>query len=332
MAGKRENKKKYAGSQRYLYIHFATLILYTLFPIGVYLWLHQSRLIPHSSVWVPICAIALSLVGLANVIVYYFKIFKPQMGVQELIRMLESTFGSVGEKGSDQSQILMQLLNRQANYELLRKEAEIEVLQSQINPHFLYNTLETIRGQAIFVGAKDIADTTKALADIFRYSISKKGTLIHLRDEISNIESYMRIQQIRFNNKFELQLEIDAEVEDLQLPKLIVQPVVENALKHGLEEKVGRGKVLIRSFRTPKELIVEVMDDGVGMTIERLKAVNARIMGKCVADDREGTGTHIGLSNINYRIKMIYGDAYGLVISSAEGIGTTVTLHLGIMQ
>lgn len=332
MVSNREKRARHSGNRGYLYIHMMIRITHSVLFAAMLVWICCSgRERPHF-VWAAVITAILTLICTVDVVVFYKKVFKPQLGIQELIRMLESTFGPVVGNNIDQSQILAQLLNRQANYELLRREAEIEALQSQINPHFLYNTLETIRGQAICAGATDIADTTKALANIFRYSISKNGTLIPLSDEISNIQSYMKIQQVRFSYKFELRLEIDEEVEDLKLPKLIIQPVVENALKHGLEEKMEEGYVLIHSFRTPTELIIEVTDNGVGMTTERLKTVNDRIIGKQVADYKEETSTHIGLSNISARIKMIYGDQYGLIVSSAEGIGTTVTLHLGIMK
>src|SRR5699024_9188264 len=129
------------------------------------------------------------------------------------------------------TELLQLLLQREAAAQIMTKEAEINALQSQINPHFLYNTLETIRGQALCCGATSIADATKALAEIFRYNISQKGAMISLKEELANIDAYMRIQSIRFNDRFTLHSDVAEDTLYIQIPKLLVQPVIENALK-----------------------------------------------------------------------------------------------------
>lgn len=130
---------------------------------------------------------------------------------------------------------------RKNNAQILNKQTELTALQSQINPHFLYNTLETIRGQALIDDNEEIAKMVEALSAFFRYSISRKGNLVTLRDELANIENYMLIQRYRFNNRFSMEVLIDEEDEeafDFLIPRLIIQPVVENAIFHGLEEKL----------------------------------------------------------------------------------------------
>lgn len=224
------------------------------------------------------------------------------------------------------------LLQRESAANILKKQAEIEALQNQINPHFLYNTLETIRGQAICFGAMEIAETTKALADIFRYNISKKGAMILLPEELANIDAYMKIQRIRFNDKFELQKKIEPEVLNLKIPKLLIQPIVENALKHGLEMKRGKGLISICAFSTEDTLIISVSDDGLGMSIEKLEELNKRLSNSNQFEIVKESSKNVGLVNINDRIKMIYGVKYGIDVKSVKDVGTKVTLSLGILN
>lgn len=190
---------------------------------------------------------------------------------------------------------------RKNNAQILNKQTELTALQSQINPHFLYNTLETIRGQALIDDNEEIAKMVEALSAFFRYSISRKGNLVTLRDELANIENYMLIQRYRFNNRFSMEVLIDEEDEeafDFLIPRLIIQPVVENAIFHGLEEKLEGGKVTIDIIVTDKNLILMISDNGKGMDVDTLKELNARIQSNNVElDDREernqrNTGIH----------------------------------------
>lgn len=180
---------------------------------------------------------------------------------------------------------------RKNNAQILNKQTELTALQSQINPHFLYNTLETIRGQALIDDNEEIAKMVEALSAFFRYSISRKGNLVTLRDELANIENYMLIQRYRFNNRFSMEVLIDEEDEeafDFLIPRLIIQPVVENAIFHGLEEKLEGGKVTIDIIVTDKNLILMISDNGKGMDVDTLKELNARIQSNNVElDDRE---------------------------------------------
>lgn len=180
---------------------------------------------------------------------------------------------------------------RKNNAQILNKQTELTALQSQINPHFLYNTLETIRGQALIDDNEEIAKMVEALSAFFRYSISRKGNLVTLRDELANIENYMLIQRYRFNNRFSMEVLIDEEDEeafDFLIPRLIIQPVVENAIFHGLEEKLEGGKVTIDIIVTDKNLILMISDNGKGMDVNTLKELNARIQSNNVElDDRE---------------------------------------------
>lgn len=219
------------------------------------------------------------------------------------------------------------LLKRDAMLTVAHKQAELEALQSQINPHFLYNTLETIRGQALVSGSKETAELTKALADIFRYNISRTGNIISLSDELENLKSYMKIQNTRFDNRFKVNITLEPELEKKKVPKLLLQPIVENCIKYGLEPKPEGGTIDIEIFETFNTVYIMIKDDGNGMSIEKLVELNNRLK-KSSKNIESNQGTHIGLVNINDRIKMIYGEEYGLNVESAPMIGTLVTVRI----
>lgn len=222
------------------------------------------------------------------------------------------------------------------NIEMLRKKTEYTALQSQINPHFLYNTLETIRSQAITDGDKEIAEMVERLSSIFRYSISRKGEIVTLRDELNNIRNYMKIMEFRFYDRFSLQIDIeDGRVLDFYIPRLILQPIVENAINHGLDETVTGGVVQIEVILVG-DMIITISDNGKGMSLHELDSLNQRIhafdqVGK-VVNENEQNGTGIALANVHKRIQLLYGKEYGLNVYSSEKCGTDVELVLPIID
>lgn len=223
--------------------------------------------------------------------------------------------------------------SRTSMAQVFDKEAELTALQSQINPHFLYNTLESIRGQAIIDGNKDIGKMIAALASFFRYSISTKGNLVTLREELNNIENYMMIQRYRFDNRFSLDIQIEEgeeEVYDYFVPRLTIQPIVENAIYHGLEECLENGKIEIDIIQTERQLIITVSDNGKGMVGETLEKINNKIHNQIEAEDIETTttGTGIALENIHRRIRLLFGEEYGMQLYSTLGHGTDVEVIL----
>ena len=216
---------------------------------------------------------------------------------------------------------------------ILNQQAEINYLQRQINPHFLYNSLESIRGNAIIKGESGIAEMTEALATFFRYSIRQKGNLVTLEEEIENVRNYFIIQQFRFNNKYAIQYIIDDSDEVLSrfyIPKLTMQPIVENAIYHGLERKIGNGKIAIRITLTYQRLIINIVDDGIGMPQDKLDALNDMLASDEDIDlTQKDTG--IALFNVNKRIKLYFGDKYGLFITSTVDFGTDVEIILPLI-
>ena len=215
------------------------------------------------------------------------------------------------------------------------KQAELAALQSQINPHFLYNTLDSIRGQALIENNTEIAKMVEALAGFFRYSISRKGELVRLRDEIFNIKNYMMIQQYRFSNRFSLEIIIDKEDEiayEYLVPRLIIQPIIENAIYHGLKEKLENGIITIEVVLTNNNMTIMVSDNGEGMDSEVLSEINSRIKasGQFFEKKKDDLSRRAGIAlpNINKRIQLLFGEEYGLNLYSTKDIGTDVEILL----
>lgn len=224
-------------------------------------------------------------------------------------------------------------IDREVAATIANTRAEISALQSQINPHFLYNTLDTIRGQALIDETPVIADMAEALSHIFRYSISSTGQLVTLQDELRNIDKYIMIQSFRFENKFSMDIKIEEdELVRYYIPKLTLQPIVENAIYHGLEIKKNGGLIKIYAYATKKHLVIQISDNGVGMTSQQLTHVNHSLRYQYTVIKSHGK-RHIGvaLSNIQQRIRLLFGEEYGLAIQSAPNQGTQVDFILPLI-
>ena len=234
---------------------------------------------------------------------------------------------------------LEEKLQDEYSVRMVDKQAKLSALQSQINPHFLYNTLECIRSEALLYDCDSIARMAKALASFFRYSISKKENIVTLREEFNNIENYFLIQSYRFDDKFSFEILAapeDREAYSCLIPKLSLQPIVENAIFHGLETKPDKGKVTIRVEMTEKNVIIIVSYDGVGIGREELERMRDSLKNSRKETDQEGKspgerGNGIALTNVSQRIKLIFGEDYGLNLYSTKGIGTDVEIILPIM-
>lgn len=210
--------------------------------------------------------------------------------------------------------------------EILHKQAEIDALQSQINPHFLYNTLESIRGLSLMKGVEEIADMTEALAVFFRYNIDRKDKFVTVLEEMESVDNYIEIQKIRFNDRLVLLKNYDEEIMKCYIPKLTIQPVIENAIYHGLEPRKGKGKVIINGTVTDNRLLINIIDNGQGMDEEERVRLNQKIEGGLSADSKKGSG--IALVNTNQRIRLCFGKEYGIYVYSTYGMGTNVQIHL----
>jgi len=217
------------------------------------------------------------------------------------------------------------------------RQAQYLALQNQINPHFLYNTLESIRGDALCAGAQGIANVTEALATFFRYSISNMDNLVQLEDELHNAENYFIIQNYRFGDRITMEVTVEegsAQARNYWVPKLILQPIIENAIIHGLENRVGPGKVTLHIGTDCQRLLISVMDDGAGMSAAVLDDIHkrlARVPTQRPGNEGNRTGG-IALVNVDNRIKILFGEQFGLMVSSVPNLGTRVAISLPIKK
>lgn len=224
--------------------------------------------------------------------------------------------------------------SRQYQYQLLQKEAQLDAMQSQIQPHFLYNALDSIRGLALTENAHQTAEMAEALSVFYRNSIGKPTKLLPLEQEIKNVDNYVKIQRFRFGERFELIKEFSPEAESLfhtyYLPKLTIQPVVENAIYHGIDRQSSGGIITLSLTVTQSRLIISVKDNGQGMPEQTLLLLNQSFRENTpyLKEPDENRHTGIALTNINSRIKMIYGDEYGLTAYSLEGLGSEFQISL----
>ncbi len=219
------------------------------------------------------------------------------------------------------------------NYQerITRKEAELKTLQAQINPHFLFNTLESINWMAQMNGVQSISDMVTSLSKLMEANIVRDDKLITLEEEVTYLTHYIAILKYRFGDRINLVRRVDAEVAQLRIPKLLIQPLVENAVYHGIEKKKGRdrGVILLRAFRAGEQAVIEVIDNGAGMPAEEVSALNDMLAQKGTQFAKTPNPRQsIGLGNVNQRIKLFYGPTYGLTLSSREGCYTKISMCL----
>jgi two-component system sensor histidine kinase YesM len=210
---------------------------------------------------------------------------------------------------------------------LQEREAQLRALQSQINPHFLYNTLETINWMAIRRKAGDISSLINALSTYFRLTLNKGRDFVTVHDEVRLAQAYLDIQSSRFENKFETVFDVEPGAELLIMPKLTLQPIIENALLHGIRKKRNPepGLITIRIYCEHKDVIVTITDNGAGIPESVLKHIMSSSLSK---DSMES----YGLYNVHERIRLYCGDAYGLTVHSEEGRGTEVSIRMKAIQ
>lgn len=232
----------------------------------------------------------------------------------DLIRMIASI-----------EELMSTLVKEQVQKEKLyarQKDVEFKMLASQINPHFMYNTLETIRMKARVNNQPDIENIVKMLAKMLRRNVEVGDRLVSLTSEINLVENYLKIQSYRFGERIHYDINVECDISNVQVIPLLLQPIVENAYVHGLEAKEGEGLLTI-TVKVEESLVILVNDNGVGISEEKLVEIN-----KSLNDFEDIDKTHIGLGNVNQRIKLLYGDSYGVHISSKQFTGTTVRISL----
>ncbi|MCD7736304.1 MAG: sensor histidine kinase [Lachnospiraceae bacterium] len=274
-------------------------------------------------------------------------------------------------EGEDEIAVLANSFNQMVNdirtlideayeQEMMQQEIEMKSLQMQINPHFLYNTLDTINWIARLNGVDQIGDLTYSLGNLMRYSLSKKD-FVTIDEELKNLRDYVEIQNVRYGDRMTVSYEADPELLDTYVPKLLLQPILENAIIHGVEDKIEPALIQIRIYHEEDDLYMVVEDDGVGMSQEAIEGLldlhpansmnqtvwhgsaepaksgetQDQIQNRSVLKDQKGashTHTSIGVNNVNRRIQKVFGPSCGLQIQSQLGSGTKVTLRMQIMR
>jgi two-component system, sensor histidine kinase YesM len=240
------------------------------------------------------------------------------------IRVSINSYNEIGELSQSFNQLVQKiniLLASIKSIEIKKREAELEALKSQINPHFLYNTLESIRMMAVIDDKMEIASAAEALANLFRYNIKHKKDIVNVKDELQHAKNYIHLQKIRYEDKFDFCLDIDDEVLSYKTLKFTLQPIIENAIYHGIEKKKGKGIIKISAHKIGGNLVFEIRDDGVGIPQDKLMEFKEYLKGYGGDDTKS-----IGLKNVNERVMLYFGRNYGLFIESTYGEGTSVRL------
>lgn len=205
----------------------------------------------------------------------------------------------------------------------LKRRAELKALQAQINPHFLYNTLDSIRWKAERAGAQDISRMTTALATLFRIGLSRGREIISVEQEAQHVGSYLQIQKLRYGGKLSYTVELSPDILQLYTVKLILQPLVENAIYHGIKESETPGLIAISGRRSGSVMELRVTDNGPGIPPERLAMLQADL-----ARGLSVSGEGYGIFNVNERIRLYFGAEYGLMLESEYGRGTVAAVRL----
>jgi two-component system sensor histidine kinase YesM len=276
----------------------------------------------------------------------YYWLYKPYRETERMLKLFIEGFApqdiydlryppSHGMAGALKK--LKVMLDTQELLTANRKQAQYLALQNQINPHFLYNTLEGIRGEAIAEGLDNVATMVETLASFFRYTISNMEQLVMLEDELENIQNYYIIQQYRFGSKIQLSVQYGDEDQErlfkCRLPKMTLQPIVENAVIHGIERKISPGHIQIKLVSTENLLIITISDDGVGIEESRLREISKKLdttFLHYVSPDSDGE-SGIAIVNVNNRIRLLFGEEYGITIYSTPNVGTDVEIMLPLI-
>ncbi|GAB2572339.1 cache domain-containing sensor histidine kinase [Gracilibacillus alcaliphilus] len=243
----------------------------------------------------------------------------------------EDEVGLLGKSFNKMVKKINQLMHVTEQQERQKREAEFRSLQANINPHFLYNTLDTIQWMARKHKANDVAEVVASLAKLFRIGLSKGHDFISLFEEIDHIDSYLKIQQTRYRDKLQYRIQVEDSIKSVPVLKFILQPIVENAIYHGIKERRGAGTIEMEAWQEKGDIKIQIKDDGKGMTEEQVTDMRATLreaVQRTEKPEETRNKKGYGMLNVQARIQLTHGEGYGMAIDSKENVGTTVTILL----
>ncbi|WP_410771158.1 histidine kinase [Fontibacillus sp. BL9] len=243
----------------------------------------------------------------------------------------EDELQQISERVNDMCERLELYIDKMYTSEIRQKHAELVALQSQIHPHFLYNTLESIRMKAYSSGAKDVGQMIYSLSVMFR-SMVKKDTVVTVQEEIELCSIYLDLFRIRYEGRLNVEISTDGEIGNCRIIKLLIQPIVENYIVHGFRSLDSDNEISLHTVRDKDRIAITVADNGKGIPAERLKEINRMLSAPPSPQPAGGGGSSIGLINVHERIRMNYGDEYGVTVCSQEGQGTTVRIEIPLLR
>ncbi|MRH43816.1 HAMP domain-containing protein [Aquibacillus halophilus] len=246
----------------------------------------------------------------------------------------DDEIGLLGRSFNKMLKQINQLLQLTERHERQKREAEFRSLQANINPHFLYNTLDTIQWMARKQKANDVAEVVETLAKLFRIGLSQGRDIITLSEEIEHIESYLLIQKTRYREKLNYQIDIDEGIRSLHVLKFLLQPIVENAIYHGIKERRGNGHIVVTTQEKEGKLSIIIQDDGVGISELELQEMRQALKEAITRTENQGETRDkkgYGMLNVQARILLAFGEGFGLYINSKKHVGTTVEVLLPIL-
>jgi two-component system sensor histidine kinase YesM len=246
-----------------------------------------------------------------------------------LLNLRSDEIGTLERRFNSMLGKIRELIQIEYKAKIEKRTAQVKAMQAQINPHFLHNALQSIGGFALSRNVPEINEHVRAISDLFRYAIRMKTDLVTLADEMEHVGNYLRIQKLRFQNMIHVHLDVDQDCLACPIPKFSLQPLVENCFIHGLEGKMEQWVITIRAERVLDEVEISIVDNGVGIGEKRLEQIRTGLAQE--TEDLE-RGDSMGMSNVNARIKLLFGEEYGLFISSSNGKGTTVKLLIPAVE
>lgn len=249
------------------------------------------------------------------------KVQEGDFSVSDVVVDSDNEIGSLTKSFDVMTHRIQELMEQNVHEQEEKRKSELKALQSQINPHFLYNTLDSIIWMAEGRKYEEVVLMTASLARLLRQSISNEDEVVPIANEVEYAKGYLTIQKMRYKDKLEFQIDVDPSILHIPLIKLVLQPIIENAIYHGLKYKESKGLLIIKGFMKDGNAVLQVIDDGVGMSEETLAHIY----------DRHKVNYHsngVGVYNVQKRLKLYYGEDYGITYESAEDKGTTATITI----